>query len=249
MNIVCYGGGINSTAMIVEMVNRGISIDLILFADTGGEKPHTYKFIKTFNKWLKSNGCLEVTRVQTQDINGSYISLEYRCLITDSLPSKAYGFSSCSDKYKIRPQNKYINNWSPAKEEWKAGRKINKYIGFDAGESHRNKKYSDDKYNFVAPLIAWDYDREYCIRIIADEGLPSPGKSSCFYCPHNKKHEILEIQREYPELMRRALKMESNANLTTIKGLGRRFSWREFLDGQVPDDMPDVEICGTCYDG
>ena len=41
MNIVGYGGGINSTAMINGLYRRGIPIDLILFSDTGGEQPHT----------------------------------------------------------------------------------------------------------------------------------------------------------------------------------------------------------------
>lgn len=45
MNIVSFGGGTNSTAMIIGMYLRKIPIDLILFADTGGEQPHTYEFI------------------------------------------------------------------------------------------------------------------------------------------------------------------------------------------------------------
>ena len=41
MNIVSFGGGTNSTAMIIGMHLHKIPIDLILFADTGGEQPHT----------------------------------------------------------------------------------------------------------------------------------------------------------------------------------------------------------------
>ncbi len=41
MNIVSFGGGTNSTAMIIGMYLHKIPIDLILFADTGGEQPHT----------------------------------------------------------------------------------------------------------------------------------------------------------------------------------------------------------------
>jgi hypothetical protein len=37
--IVTWGGGVNSTAMLVGMKQRGIRPDRILFADTGGEKP------------------------------------------------------------------------------------------------------------------------------------------------------------------------------------------------------------------
>ena len=39
--IVSYGGGTNSTAMLIAMVLKGIKPDLILFADTGGELPET----------------------------------------------------------------------------------------------------------------------------------------------------------------------------------------------------------------
>lgn len=49
MNAVSFGGGTNSTAMIIGMYLHKIPIDLILFADTGGEQPHTYEFIETFN--------------------------------------------------------------------------------------------------------------------------------------------------------------------------------------------------------
>lgn len=54
MNVVSFGGGTNSTAMIIGMYLHKIPIDLILFADTGGEQPHTYEFMETFNEWLVS---------------------------------------------------------------------------------------------------------------------------------------------------------------------------------------------------
>lgn len=56
MNVVSFGGGTNSTAMIIGMYLHKIPIDLILFADTGGEQPHTYEFIETFNGWLEKHG-------------------------------------------------------------------------------------------------------------------------------------------------------------------------------------------------
>ena len=64
MNIVSFGGGTNSTAMIIGMYQHKIPIDLILFADTGGEQPHTYAFIETFNRWLVERGLPEITIVQ-----------------------------------------------------------------------------------------------------------------------------------------------------------------------------------------
>lgn len=61
MNVVSFGGGTNSTAMIIGMYLHKIPIDLILFADTGGEQPHTYEFIETFNGWLEKHGLPQIT--------------------------------------------------------------------------------------------------------------------------------------------------------------------------------------------
>ena len=39
INMVSYGGGVNSTALLVGLHQHRISVDLILFADTGAEHP------------------------------------------------------------------------------------------------------------------------------------------------------------------------------------------------------------------
>ena len=46
INIVSYGGGANSTALLIGLHQHRIPVDLILFADTGGEHPHTYAYCK-----------------------------------------------------------------------------------------------------------------------------------------------------------------------------------------------------------
>ena len=45
-HIVAFGGGVDSTAMIIGMIERQMPIDLIMFADTGGERPNTYHTLK-----------------------------------------------------------------------------------------------------------------------------------------------------------------------------------------------------------
>lgn len=248
MNIVSYGGGINSTAMLIECVKREIPIDLILFADTGGERPDIYKYINRFNKWLIKNKMPEITRVQRTNINGTYITLEGYCFAKKQLPSLAYGFKSCSQKHKIQPQDKFLNNYKPAKEEWKAGRKITKFVGYDADEPQRAKNYTDNKYIVEYPLIEWDMGRDECVDTIRYAGLDIPGKSACYFCPSSKKHEIKKLQQDYPELAARAIDMEKNADLTKIKGLGRSFSWGEFLSGEEVQEC-SIEIDCGCYDG
>ena len=46
MTVVGYGGGTDSTAMLVGLWQRQVPVDLILFADPGGEQPHTYEYLE-----------------------------------------------------------------------------------------------------------------------------------------------------------------------------------------------------------
>src|SRR5579859_5675163 len=120
--VVCCGVGRDSIAALIGMWRRGIRPDLILFADTGGERDSTYDFILTLNNWLRSIGWPTLTIVRYQPKNFKhwppYHSLEENCLTNSTLPSIAYGFHSCSSKWKIDPQNRFLEEWLPARLQW-----------------------------------------------------------------------------------------------------------------------------------
>lgn len=253
MNLVSYGGGTNSTALLVECVKREIQVDLILFADTGAERPHTYAYIEMFSKWLVERGYPEIIKVQTVDHNGDNLTIIQHCFKNHSLPSIAYGFKACSEKHKIRPQNKYCNHFEPFKKEWKAGRKVTKFIGFDYDEDHRVKEYIDPKYTTEYPLVEWEMGRDECTKTIQGAGLCLPGKSACFFCPSSRPTEIRKLASIYPELMEIALQIEANASIGAVKGLGRSYAWRDLLataemfEDDYMASSPEM-TCG-CYDG
>lgn len=262
VNIVSYGGGTNSTAMLIMMVREKIPIDLVMFADTGGERPETYEYVRMFSGWLVANAAKEIAIVNYTNKHGNKQTLEDECLKSNTLPAIAYGYKKCSLKYKRGVQDKYCNNHAQCKAEWKAGRKVNRYIGFDAGEPQRKQNaivsdMLDKKYEYRYPLIDdWDLDRDGCIEVIQSAGLSLPGKSSCFFCPSMKKPEILELRRDYPDLLERALAIEDNAkpNLQTVAGLGRNYAWRDYLDGKDSQTMfcgmlTDLDTPCGCYDG
>jgi 3'-phosphoadenosine 5'-phosphosulfate sulfotransferase (PAPS reductase)/FAD synthetase len=92
--VVAYGLGVDSTAMLVEFAERGIRPDLILFADTGGEKPETYAYLKAIRPFLARVGFPDVTVVCYRPKRAVYASLEEQCLHTRTLPSLAYGGKS-----------------------------------------------------------------------------------------------------------------------------------------------------------
>lgn len=227
--VVAYGAGTNSTGMLVGMHERGERPDLILFSNTGDERPEIYKHIEVVNEWLRTIGYPEIITIVK---GGRAETLEENCLRMGMLPSIAYGWKSCSQKFKREPQDKYCNNWPPARLAWECGLKLVKLLGYDADEERRAKPRVDPKYDYRYPLIEWDWDREACVAAIARAGLPQPGKSACFHCPSSKRHEIDQLKTEHPLLFQRALAMERNAepNLGTMGGLGRYFSWHEHDD-------------------
>jgi hypothetical protein len=230
-HIVAFGGGVDSTAMILGLYEAKRPIDLILFADTGGERPETYAHIKNFSKWLVENNLPQITIVKKIRKDGSLETLEQECHRRHNLPSIAYGFKSCSQKHKIAPQDKFLNHWTPAIEWWKTGAKCVKYIGYDAGESHRADnaaKRNDPKYDYQYPLIEWQWERQDCLDIIDKYGF-TVGKSACFFCPSSRPKEIIDLYENHPDLAERALAIEKQAELTSIKGLGRNYAWSDVI--------------------
>ncbi len=256
---VTYGGGTNSTALLLEFYKRGIVPELIIFADTGGEKPHTYGYIEYFSNWLLEHGFPKIEVVRKTGIIKRFESLEEYCLRLETLPAMAFGQKTCSQKFKIDPSNRFVKQW--IKSLPSDGKALIKINGFDADESYRYEKQKlviqrvKEPWIPRAPLITWGIGRDRCVEIIQHHGLKQPGKSSCFFCPSMKKTEIFQLKTLYPDLANRALTIEKTAivgSLERIKGLGRNFSWQGLLESSnnaEEIDESDLPVICECYDG
>ena len=87
------------------------------------------------------------------------------------------------------------------------------------------------------PLQEWGWTREDCEARILAEGLPLPVKSACFFCPASKKAEVDWLAATHPDLAQISMEMERRAHergLTTTRGLGRRWSWTDYLAERTP---------------
>jgi len=259
--IVSYGAGINSTAMLCGFVERNIVPDAILFADTGGEKPATYKFLEVMDAWLAKNNMPMLTRLKYRPSRaGSQVweSLEHECLGSGTLPSLAYGWHKCSAKWKVDPQMKWLSDWEAGQAAIADGHKIRKAIGFRVGEERRRKDHIQDPGTVkVYPLLEWKWDQEDCRAAITRAGLPMPPKSSCFFCPASARSEVAKLALQHPELFDRAVAMERNArasgNLQTVVGLGRNYTWESVgAAARAQCTLPGFDSSETpcgCYDG
>ncbi|MDE1905135.1 MAG: hypothetical protein KGH75_01610 [Rhodospirillales bacterium] len=238
--IVAYGMGVDSTAMLIGLRDRRVRVDLILFADTGSEKPETMEYLPVIQEWLAAQGMPPVTIIKRASPRAGDTSLHGECLRKSVLPSLAYGGHSCSLKWKVEPQWRYTQRffgWDRRQQRWPHGPFITKLIGYDAGpRDSRRQAAAAGKWppghRYRYPLGEWGWTREICEQVIADEGLPVPVKSACWMCPASKRAEVDWLAAEHPDLACSAVEMERRAHLRGLRstqGLGRRWSWSEHL--------------------
>ena len=234
--VVSYGVGLDSTAMLVEMHNRGMRPDLILFSDTGGEKPETYAYLLIINAWLLSIGFPTVTIVRFAPKRAPYATLEGKCLANETLPSLAFGGHSCALVFKRDVMVKYLKSWAPGKAAIARGEKIVKAIGYDASRADKRRRAKADRTadrlrlkviertscgkepladqweiahcTFAYYLQDWGLERAQLAEIILAAGLPLPVKSACFFCPASHPDEVVQLRIDHPDLYWRAVAME-----------------------------------------
>lgn len=195
--LLSFGGGVNSTALIVWLWKNLPDVFYamyILFADTGGELPETYAHLKEFEKWLEARN-QKIIRVGRPD------SLESYCLESKSTPMRRWKW--CTDKWKIRP----INQWA----DDHLGRPRTQILGIASDESHRAKPNPiNDVINWF-PLVEHGITRQGCEAILAEEKITGCVKSGCFYCPLMPSPQFVELKKNHPDLFQRAVDMEKNA--------------------------------------
>lgn len=205
-----FGGGVNSTALLLMLHDRGLRPDWVLFADTGSERPETYEHIERVREWCSGAGYpFDVVRWIRR--TGEFESVHDNCLRTSYLPSKAYGYSGCTYKWKIQPMDKWRKAHGFAESVVA--------IGYDASERRRvarvraacsDPEQHESLRHVWYPLIAWGIDRAACEERIARQGWECV-KSSCFLCPHMSAEEWCSLQSSHPGLYRTAVLVESRA--------------------------------------
>lgn len=191
-NYLSYGGGVNSTAMLLMMLDQGVDFEAV-FIHHGTDWPETYHYVAGLQWWLRNNGFAPITILRPWVQGAS--SLIDHCDRMAMIPSSLRRW--CTSKFKVRVLHKYYQR--PCFEN----------IGFDAGEAHRAKISSVGGVETRWPLIEAGVDRAGCIEIIKAHDLPIPIKSGCYICPFQRRAQWVELRRSHPDLFCRAQKLEA----------------------------------------
>lgn len=193
--IFSFGGGVNSAALMVLLVQQGAPLDEVVFADTGSEVPETYQFLDVARAYFEKNGV--PLHIVTRPSAGS---LYDTCMKRRVIPSVIWRWSTRD--FKVNPIHRYYRS---------LGSPIAQYLAIAYDEIERMRDSSVSYVRNLYPLVDQKITREKCIAIIQEAGLPVPVKSGCFFCPFNSAERWRWLQQQHPRLYGKAIRLEERS--------------------------------------
>lgn len=216
MRVISYGGGVQSTAMIVLAVQGRIpDVDVALFSNVGedSEYPDTITFVRdVMMPWAQQRGLPIVELTPTR--KGEPTSVWKEMMRTDTKRTVIPVFGEtgaplrriCTVDFKVRPIHKWLKENGAT-----ADNKADVLMGISTDEVQRaNNKPQYDHEVRCYPLLDLGLSRTDCIEVIRQAGLPVPPKSSCFFCPYHSELTWRELRRDREDLFDKAQQLEDH---------------------------------------
>jgi hypothetical protein len=212
VKVISYGGGVQSTALLVLAAQGDVSVDAVLFANVGddSEHPATLDYVRDVaDPYGERMGVPVVTlsRPDTvlQRILGSKVG---STPIPMRAESGAPGVRSCTIDYKIKVISKWTKEHGATADD-----PASVLIGFSWDEAHRVKDMERSPWEVAEyPLLDRRLTRHDCQNIIERAGLPVPHKSSCFFCPFHRPSVWAQMRRDEPALFIKSAEIETEVN-------------------------------------
>jgi len=204
--VVSYGGGVQSTALVVLAMRERWAIDEIVHVDlVDAESPRTREYVDYFRRWLRDGYGRDITVIERnmyRDMldNPEFTPVPWRARDASFMLSR-----QCTRQYKVSPMQRYLYDRYP-------GERIRLMLGISVDEYHRMRDSSAARIEHVYPLVDRRLTRWRCQEIIGRAGLALPWKSSCWFCPYRSLESQWALVQRYPDLAGMASLLEDRIN-------------------------------------
>lgn len=246
IRIFNFGGGVQTTALAVMLCRDEFTADRIVMADTGGERPDTYEHVALMSRYLEAHGrTLEIVEAGGSAAGMTledYIRRRSNVIPTHTA-SGGLGHRQCTAQFKLRPIKSFARSLG--------AKHLTNLIGISTDEIQRVKPAREKWVTNEYPLVDRNLSRADCLRIVQEAGLPHPPKSSCYYCPLQRRSQWQRLAAEFPVLFDRAVDLE---RVIYARGGGRlAASNRPLTDiastaqGTLDIDLEAEECEGACF--
>lgn len=233
-HIVNLSGGKDSTAMLLMMLDRGMPIDYIVFADTGKDFPQMLEHLDKLEKYVMQNyhTAPKITRLRS-DKSFDYLMFDHIKTRGKNKGKCGYGWATmlarwCTSELKTR----VIDNFAASINEG-----YTQFIGIAADEPKRLRDNPHMRY----PLAEWNVTEAAALQFCYDRGFRWGGlyehfdRVSCWCCPLKNLRELKTLWKYYPELWAELLDMDARSFNKfradyTVAELEARFKREEAAD-------------------
>lgn len=252
--VFSYGGGTQSNAALVLAARGEIDFPTFLWANVGddSEHPRTPWYVREVAMPYAAAHGIELLELRREYADGR----AYRTIYEAEMDLSRRWFNipfrgaqgqplkrQCTASWKIEVIGRWLKrNGCSADYPAVVG------IGFSVDEIERAKTPagSSDRRNPEQvknyPLLSLGLYRPDCERLIADAGLPPPGKSSCYFCPFHSADAWVDLKREEPVLFRKAVRLEEVANEKLVaRGRGDRPVYLTRYGRPLDEAVEDLE--------
>jgi hypothetical protein len=257
-----YGGGVQSTAVLVLAAQGKVQYDHFLFANVGedSEHPDTLKYFKNVAMPFAEQHGIDLQEVRKYR-NNKLDTL--RTLVMENnrdIPIPAYlesgapGNRKCTERFKIRVIDRWVKDNRNGNNKYTVG------LGISTDEMQRARSkepaevYKGLWKEIEYPLLDLRISRNDCRKIITGAGLPIPPKSSCYFCPFHNDLFWHELKQNHPEQFEDAVKIEKHLQAKREKiGKDTVYLHRKLkpLDKVIPDQPflfnLDEDSCESGY--
>lgn len=226
---VSYGGGVQSTALLVLAAEGRIDFPLFLLANVGddSENPATLVFVRDHAAPYAAAHGIELMELERTMRDGTTRTLLEEIRTQDrSIPiparmgSGGFGRKRCTDRFKIAVvRREVLRRGATADDPAVVAIGISTdeidRAGAGAGPDPR-----DPTRLRAYPLLDLGLSRQDCAATIRAAGLPVPPKSSCSFCPLHDKEGWRRLRREQPERWDVAVEVDATIRSRAL-ALGR----------------------------
>lgn len=167
-------------------------VDVAVHSDTTHERAATYAFAAQWTPWLEERGVRVMTvRNQARGKTDVVIGGNKTPLPAHTNHGDKDGRISrqCTSDWKIQPIRRYL-------QAHRQGRPVELWLGITTDEWHRAKDADVQYITHRYPLLEMGMSRADCLTWLAAHDLPSPGKSSCVFCPFLNKRAWQQMKRD-----------------------------------------------------
>jgi PP-loop superfamily ATP-utilizing enzyme len=211
--IVSFGGGVQSTALLVLAARREIDYRAFMFCNVGtdSEAPETLEYFGDHAQPFAAQHGLDLIEIRRYRRDGSTDTVMRRILESKrSVPipvrmsgNGAPGTRQCTIDFKVRLVAKHLKALGATKDH-----PATVALGISTDEIRRARTDSGIPWEVLDyPLLTLGLSRQDCKRIIREAGLPEPPRSACWFCPMRSAKGWAEMTK--PEQFDRCVEIEA----------------------------------------